>query len=510
MIQFRWCRIFVVMLVCVSTGSAALAQGTAFTYQGRLNDLVGPASGTYDIRFVVCDAVTNGNAVAGGVTNSAVAVAKGLFTVTLDFGSGIFTGSNYWLELAVQTNGGGGFTTLSPRQPIMPSPYAIYAANAGSATTASIAGTASSISATNITDTIHIANLPYIPLGLASNAASASVATYVTSSPLTNAVTNYSGTVPLENLPEIIVTNGTSTVTWGSDVTGFQIHTDPVRVPNIPVAILQPAVSNSAMVLDLWPSSSNGDNPSNSDGLQGSVMLDLVDRNLATSADTNTWQAFVMAIGPTAATFGTHSQGTNPPLPITFWGPNSGAAYTFTTCGPGASSQVARFRMTADNFGLPTGQWCVWGSGSGFDGYVFATAPMVTSGGVDFYGGSETILSSTVGLNWKSTGLLEVNSGQTAGGNGSLLVGSNLFVGNTLIATNGIASGATNYGTFTGNWTNTFGINVAVTMSNGTRVAVFNQLGANVIPAGVNPVSFILLPSAWTTNSAGTGYYYAQ
>jgi hypothetical protein len=112
--------------------STVTAQGTAFIYQGRLNDNGSPAGGLYDFQFTVCDAATNGNRVAGPLTNSATTVANGLFTVTLDFGP-VFNGANYWLEIAVRTNGGGGFTALNPCQPLAPAPYAIYAANAATA-----------------------------------------------------------------------------------------------------------------------------------------------------------------------------------------------------------------------------------------------------------------------------------------------------------------------------------------------------------------------------------------
>jgi hypothetical protein len=138
----------------LSLNSTAFAQGTAFNYQGRLNDNGTPANGSYDLSFTLCDAVTNGTAI-GTLTNTATGVTNGLFTVMLDFG-GVFNGSNYWLEIAVRANGGGVFTTLSPRQPMTPTPYAIYSANAGNATTATlavtavIAGSANSVSATNI------------------------------------------------------------------------------------------------------------------------------------------------------------------------------------------------------------------------------------------------------------------------------------------------------------------------------------------------------------------------
>src|SRR5208283_298805 len=107
-----------------------------FTYNGQLNSNGSPANGSYDASFTLFATTNGGSAVAGPVTNSATGVTNGLFAATIDFGAGVFTGGNYWLELAVRTNGGGAFTILSPRQQILPTPYAIYAANAGNAITA--------------------------------------------------------------------------------------------------------------------------------------------------------------------------------------------------------------------------------------------------------------------------------------------------------------------------------------------------------------------------------------
>lgn len=130
--------------------STALAQGaTAFAYHGVLNDSGSPANGSYDLCFTLCDALANGNALAS-LTNTATGITNGLFMATLDFGA-VFNGTNYWLELAARTNGGGAFTTLSPRQPVLPAPYAMYAANAGNAQTAAAAMTAATAgSATNV------------------------------------------------------------------------------------------------------------------------------------------------------------------------------------------------------------------------------------------------------------------------------------------------------------------------------------------------------------------------
>jgi hypothetical protein len=127
-----------VALLALASLSARLstchAQGTAFTYQGRLDSGSSPANGIFDLQFAIYDTAGGGALVAGPLTNAATAVSNGLFTVTLDFGAGVFTGADRWLEIAVRTNGGGAFTVLAPRQAITPAPYALNAANLTSTT----------------------------------------------------------------------------------------------------------------------------------------------------------------------------------------------------------------------------------------------------------------------------------------------------------------------------------------------------------------------------------------
>ena len=125
--------------------AAVRAQGTAFTYQGRLHDNGSAGQGLYDLKFTIFDAPVNGAALAGPITNAATGASNGLFTVTLDFGAGVFDGPDRWLEMGVRTNGGGAFTTLSPRQKLTPTPYAIRAANfSGSVAASQLTGTLSS------------------------------------------------------------------------------------------------------------------------------------------------------------------------------------------------------------------------------------------------------------------------------------------------------------------------------------------------------------------------------
>ena len=110
----------------------ARAQGTAFTYAGQLQDNGSPASGTYNLAFTLFTNNIGEAAIAGPVITNGVTVANGLFAVLVDFGPGAFTGQSAWLEVAVETNGASGFTTLSPRQQLRPTPYAIFAETSGS------------------------------------------------------------------------------------------------------------------------------------------------------------------------------------------------------------------------------------------------------------------------------------------------------------------------------------------------------------------------------------------
>jgi len=57
-------------LITLTLCVPAFAQGTAFTYQGRLNNGDGLANGSYDLRFALFDAVSAGTQLGGTLTNS--------------------------------------------------------------------------------------------------------------------------------------------------------------------------------------------------------------------------------------------------------------------------------------------------------------------------------------------------------------------------------------------------------------------------------------------------------
>ena len=123
------------LMVCSAKVCEAGPMGTAFTYQGRLIDANDAADGLYDFKFKLYDANSDGSQAGSDVNKPDVDVIDGYFTVELDFGSGLFDGNAVWLEIGVRpgeledTNG---YTVLSPRQEVTPTPYALYAQTAGS------------------------------------------------------------------------------------------------------------------------------------------------------------------------------------------------------------------------------------------------------------------------------------------------------------------------------------------------------------------------------------------
>lgn len=111
------------VLVLGPAEASADPVGTAFTYQGQLKQAGQPLNGPADFELTLWDRGVGGTQVGSPVVLNNHAVNDGLFTVTVDFGQGAFTGEARWLEIAVRSPAGGGaFTTLSPRQPLNAAP----------------------------------------------------------------------------------------------------------------------------------------------------------------------------------------------------------------------------------------------------------------------------------------------------------------------------------------------------------------------------------------------------
>jgi hypothetical protein len=140
---------------------------TAFTFQGELDNGSAPATGTFDLRFLLFDAAAAGNQLGSTLCSDNLSVANGRVTVQLDFGPQ-FTGNQLFLEVQVRQDTGlncsdaTGFTALQPRQAITVTPnaaFALSAANANSATTATTAANAAQLNSQPASFYTNAANL---------------------------------------------------------------------------------------------------------------------------------------------------------------------------------------------------------------------------------------------------------------------------------------------------------------------------------------------------------------
>jgi hypothetical protein len=118
------------LTVCPVKVSEAEPMGTAWTYQGRLMDDNKPMDGVYDLLFMLFNE-PNGTGYQMPQTNDIndIDVIDGYFTVELDFGSSEFNGHAKWLEILVRpgdSNDVNDYVTLSPRQEVTPTPYALH------------------------------------------------------------------------------------------------------------------------------------------------------------------------------------------------------------------------------------------------------------------------------------------------------------------------------------------------------------------------------------------------
>lgn len=102
-----------------SPAAVAATVAGGISYQGRLTDPGGtPLDGTYAMRFIVYDDEAEGSALWDSGTFD-VTVENGFFNVVLGVDQSDFNGQALWLGIVVSGE------TLSPRQEILPAPYAL-------------------------------------------------------------------------------------------------------------------------------------------------------------------------------------------------------------------------------------------------------------------------------------------------------------------------------------------------------------------------------------------------
>lgn len=129
----------VVLALFATVAAAQTPQGTAFIYQGKLQQSGAPVNANVDMVFELFDAATAGNAVGPALTFSSgngnpVPVQNGTFSVALDFGPLAFNrlvSDERHLKVTIEG------TVLVPRNKIENAPYALQSRTAEVAYTVS-------------------------------------------------------------------------------------------------------------------------------------------------------------------------------------------------------------------------------------------------------------------------------------------------------------------------------------------------------------------------------------
>jgi CheY-specific phosphatase CheX len=129
-------RMSFALVVLLAASILAVAQTSAFTYQGRFTDTAAaqPTNGTYNMQFVLFGSVNGSDQIGSVITNPAVQVTNGVFTTDLDFTAASFpAGAARYLEIRVFNVTASAYVTLTPRQQLTSSPFSIRALSATAA-----------------------------------------------------------------------------------------------------------------------------------------------------------------------------------------------------------------------------------------------------------------------------------------------------------------------------------------------------------------------------------------
>ena len=226
------------LLACLGLLSSALvvvAQTSAFTYQGQFSSNGVPATGRFDFRFTLHNDLLAGTPVGSPLTNAPLGVTNGLFTTTLDFGSGVFDGNLRWLEIGVRTNGSATneFNTLAPRQPITATPYAVRAANySGPVSVTTLAG---KINDTNLSANVALLtnNVVFTRNLTASNFTGSALG--LTNIPATNLI----GTLPDARLSTNVAKLNTSNAIFLGAISAANFYGNGDGITNVPGRIFE-------------------------------------------------------------------------------------------------------------------------------------------------------------------------------------------------------------------------------------------------------------------------------
>jgi len=284
--SFKRAMYYMIVCLCFRLGPAVWAQGTGFTYQGLLDTAGAPANGAFSVSFTLYGSSTGGTLLAGPVTNTAVVFTNGLFSTLVDFGPGVFTGGSNWLAIAIQTNSGGPFQLLPPRQQVTPGPYALYATLAATATSAGMAtNVVSGIAITNafITNSVFAGNGGGLTNLVPANLSAGTAAINITGNAATATFATAAGTATTAN---------SFTSSLAGDVTGPQGATTVAAVGGQTVA----NVAGAAVAVNAATSANTLSTLVKRDG-SGNFTAGTITANLAGNASTATTATIATSAG---------------------------------------------------------------------------------------------------------------------------------------------------------------------------------------------------------------------
>lgn len=394
---------------------AVSAQNTVFTYQGNLKDGVNPASGNFHFEFSLFDSLTLGNQVGTTIIADTVAVSNGVFAVNLDFDNQ-FNGANRYLEIKVRPTSGGVLTPLSPRVPLLSTPYAIRAANSGSAdslscnlciTNAHIV----SVAGSKLTGTVDIAN----------GGTGSSTKNFVdlTSAQTVAGIKTFAGSTPNA---ELVVTNAQTGITDPS----------PTNLP--PAAIRGEATGASNSTIGIM-------GVANSVGGVGIIGITNGTGDVGKGGDAT--GVLSLALSPTGETRGLSSQVISP----------DGIALDMHVTSGGNGYLISSSSGAAEGTGSSTTQFTVNSAGKVFaNGGMWAKGFHLNSTNADLLENGNFITNGTVSANGVDTTSNITVGGQIFGTAGTLTIGSNLTVNGT-VTPQMLSSGNTQICTLTGSST---------------------------------------------------------
>jgi hypothetical protein len=204
--------------------------------------------------FDLYDSSTGGNSLSGPITND-IAIMNGLFEVNLDFGPGAFSGSARYLDIMVQS--GTNSTELSPRQQVLPSPYALYATVAATVTNGAIMNAQL---ASNSVSSANIRNNAVMTAQIASNSVTDAKIVSVSGSKVTGMVAAATNAISAANAVSAGSLLSTDTTYFGDpsnnvvvDLTIWRVHDTGNRALTFDSSDVTNGTTNAGSQMIIYP-----------------------------------------------------------------------------------------------------------------------------------------------------------------------------------------------------------------------------------------------------------------